>query len=174
MRQRHRGGIPGPPEQHDEAVSGLAENSVEAVDAALTAGADGVEVDVRLSSDGVPVCVHEGDLMRVAGVPAQVGGLTYDQLRRVPLAGGQRIASWGEVAGLVSGRGTLLRVLWDHGVVERADHEGLTVRCWTVNRGLDARLLQIAGVAGVITDDPAALRADISAPTEARVVQAST
>lgn len=48
-------------------------------------------------------------------------------------------------------------VLADHGVVERAARLGLAVCCWTVNRPVDARLLEVAGVAAVITDDVSAL-----------------
>jgi len=55
-------------------------------------------------------------------------------------------------------------VLSDHGVAERARAEGVVLRCWTVNRGLDARLLEIAGVAGVISDRPGALRTEITEP----------
>lgn len=59
-------------------------------------------------------------------------------------------------------------LLADHGVAERAAALRKTIRCWTVNRGIDARLLAIAGVPSVITDDPRRLRAalDGSAPTD--------
>lgn len=49
-------------------------------------------------------------------------------------------------------------VLADHAVVDRAAEAGVAIRCWTVNRPVDARLLDMAGVAAVITDDPGELR----------------
>jgi glycerophosphoryl diester phosphodiesterase len=73
------------------------ENTVAAVEAALAAGADGVEVDVRLTADGVPVCVHDPDLRRIAGLPHRVAATTYADLRRVRLPGGERVASLDEV-----------------------------------------------------------------------------
>jgi glycerophosphoryl diester phosphodiesterase len=51
----------------------------------------------------------------------------------------------------------LAAVLADHEVADRADRDGRVVRCWTVNREVDARLLDVAGVAGVICDDPVRL-----------------
>lgn len=49
-------------------------------------------------------------------------------------------------------------VLADHGIAERAAVAGHVLRCWTVNRSVDARLLGIAGVPAVISDDPGVLR----------------
>lgn len=60
-------------------------------------------------------------------------------------------------------------VLADHGVAERAAERGMVLRCWTVNRSVDARLLDIAGVPAVISDDPAGLRQALAAPSRNRV-----
>lgn len=60
-------------------------------------------------------------------------------------------------------------VLADHGVAERAVEYGMALRCWTVNRPVDARLLAIAGVPAVISDDPTGLRRDLAAPSRNRV-----
>lgn len=56
-------------------------------------------------------------------------------------------------------------VLADHGVAERAAGQRMTLRCWTVNRPVDARLLAIAGVPAVISDDPSGLRQALAAPS---------
>lgn len=56
------------------------ENTVEAVEA-VDGRADGVEVDVRRCGSGELVCVHDADLERIAGVPAQVADLDVAQLR---------------------------------------------------------------------------------------------
>ncbi len=52
----------------------------------------------------------------------------------------------------------LRAALSDHSPVGQAVDAGRAVRCWTVNRPADARLLDIAGVTAVITDDPGGLR----------------
>lgn len=57
-------------------------------------------------------------------------------------------------------------MLADHTVTERAAGLGRTVRCWTVNRAVDARLLEIAGVSGAITDDPQGLRRGLADSSE--------
>lgn len=219
---------------------GPPENTVTAVDTALAAGADGVEVDVRLTADGVAVCLHDPDLLRIAGSPNLVRHLTYDELRRVPLANGDVVPRLEDVIDVVRGRGLLVvevkhdpadrrpiapsvvaalqqaelndgvvfssfsarlldqarrlepqlrralvtgpdlpaaaglhrvvaaghselhahlrAVLADHEIVDRARQQGCRLRCWTVNRDVDARLLAVAGVACFITDDPATMR----------------
>ncbi len=43
-------------------------------------------------------------------------------------------------------------------IVRMAQDNGLQVRAWTVNRGVDARLLRLLGVDAVITDVPGLLR----------------
>jgi glycerophosphoryl diester phosphodiesterase len=45
--------------------------------------------------------------------------------------------------------------LADPQLVTDARRQGLTVRCWTVNRRADAELASVAGVDGIITDHPA-------------------
>jgi len=66
---------------------GVVENALPAFDAAARAGY-GVELDVRLSADGVAVVVHDADLMRVAGRPDLVDGLTAAELAHVRLIDG--------------------------------------------------------------------------------------
>lgn len=223
---------------------GPPENTVSSVETALAAGAEGVEVDVRLTADGVAVCLHDPDLLRVAGFPNLVRQMTYDELRGVPLPNGDVVPRLEDVTEVVRGRGlivvevkhdpadrrpiaavvtTVLRkaglddgvvfssfssrlldharrldprlrralvtgpgvpaaaglhravaaghselhahlrtVLADHEIADRARQHGCRLRCWTVNREVDARLLSIAGVTCLITDDPAAMRSALS------------
>ena len=58
-------------------------------------------------------------------------------------------------------------VLADHSIAERAVRQRVTLRCWTVNRAVDARLLDIAGVSAVITDEPGTLRCALTRPAAA-------
>jgi len=223
---------------------GPAENTVAAVDSALAGGAEGVEVDVRLTADGVAVCLHDPDLLRVAGSPDLVRHLAYDELRRIPLKNDAAVPRLEDVTQVVRGRGLLVvevkqdpadrrpiaasvvailrraelhdrvvfssfssqlldqarrldpqlcralvtgpdlpaaaglhrvvaaghhelhahlrTVLADHEVVDRAGQHGCRLRCWTVNREVDARLLAVAGVGCLITDDPASIRSALS------------
>ncbi len=55
-------------------------------------------------------------------------------------------------------------VLADHTAAERAAADGLTLRAWTVNRPVDAHLLDLVGVAEVITDVPGLLRTALHPP----------
>lgn len=50
---------------------------------AIEVGADGFECDVRLTQDGVPVCFHDRDLRRIAGVKKRIASLTLAQLREI-------------------------------------------------------------------------------------------
>lgn len=92
---------------------GATENTLAAVAAALDAGADGVEVDVRLTADGVAVCVHDADLLRVTGSANLVRRLTYDDLRRLPLRGGDVVPRLEDVTEVVRGRGLLIAEVKD-------------------------------------------------------------
>ena len=81
------------------------ENTVAAVAAALDGGADGVEIDVRLTADGILVCSHDPDLLRLAGTPLPVAGVTARVLRGNPLAGGHLTATLAEVLAAARVRG---------------------------------------------------------------------
>jgi glycerophosphoryl diester phosphodiesterase len=48
---------------------------------AIEVGADGFECDVRLTKDGIPICFHDRDTKRVAGVKKRIAALTLAQLR---------------------------------------------------------------------------------------------
>lgn len=81
------------------------------------------------------------------------------QLSRALITGPLVPATDGLRRAVAAGHGELhahvRSVLADHHVVDRAGRHGVRLRCWTVNREPDARLLAVTGVAGVITDDPA-------------------
>ncbi|QDZ13710.1 glycerophosphodiester phosphodiesterase family protein [Humibacter ginsenosidimutans] len=72
------------------------ENTLEAFAAALDAGADILETDVHASADGVAVICHDDDLSRIAGVDAPVEQLASDELLRLSLVGGGRLATLAE------------------------------------------------------------------------------
>ncbi|CAH1653608.1 glycerophosphodiester phosphodiesterase [Chelatococcus asaccharovorans] len=57
------------------------ENTAAAFSAARGAGAHAIETDVRRTADGALVCVHDADLMRLAGDPRSVSALTFQELR---------------------------------------------------------------------------------------------
>ncbi len=57
------------------------ENSKSAIRKAIEVGADYAEIDVQETADGVIILNHDSDLMRVAGVPAQISAMTLDELR---------------------------------------------------------------------------------------------
>lgn len=57
------------------------ENTAEAFRAAATIGADLVETDLRLSADGALVCLHDADLLRLAGDPRRVAETDLATLR---------------------------------------------------------------------------------------------
>jgi glycerophosphoryl diester phosphodiesterase len=69
------------------------ENTLDAFAAALEAGADILETDVHSSADGVAVICHDDDLSRIAGVDVPVERLTWDELSRLELVGGGRLAT---------------------------------------------------------------------------------
>ncbi|HUR99161.1 MAG TPA: glycerophosphodiester phosphodiesterase family protein [Pyrinomonadaceae bacterium] len=58
------------------------ENTISAFKKAIDSGADGIEFDVRLSKDRVPVVIHDPTLTRTAGIDAQVGDLTAEELSK--------------------------------------------------------------------------------------------
>lgn len=59
------------------------ENTVFAFALAMDRDSDGIELDVRLTSDKQVVCVHDSDLLRVAGSPAVVAESTLAELQKI-------------------------------------------------------------------------------------------
>lgn len=66
---------------HRGASAYAQEGSTASVEKAADLGADMVEVDIRVTLDDVPVIAHDANLMRVFGVPGDVGQLTLAELR---------------------------------------------------------------------------------------------
>ncbi|MEO0881713.1 MAG: glycerophosphodiester phosphodiesterase family protein [Pseudomonadota bacterium] len=63
---------------------GAPENSLAAFHTAANAGF-GMEFDVRLSADGIPVCFHDADLNRMAGLEDLVADCTAETLTQTKL-----------------------------------------------------------------------------------------
>ncbi len=69
------------------------ENTLLAFASALAIGVTHLETDVHASADGISVISHDADLLRTAGVPARVDGLTLGQLQKIDLGQGQTLPS---------------------------------------------------------------------------------
>jgi glycerophosphoryl diester phosphodiesterase len=82
---------------HRGASARATENTAEAVELAAELGADAVEIDVQLARCGKLVVFHDDSLERLTGVRAAVSERSLDQLRRLPLIGGGRIAGLDEI-----------------------------------------------------------------------------
>ncbi|ATG40761.1 glycerophosphodiester phosphodiesterase family protein [Phaeobacter piscinae] len=93
---------------------GRPENSRAAILAAIEAGY-GIEMDLQLSSDGRAMVFHDYNLERLAEGAGLVADHTRDQLRAIPLKGGdgECIPDLAEVLDLVDGRVPLLIELKD-------------------------------------------------------------
>lgn len=63
----------------DEAL----ENTAVSIVRAIEVGVDVVEIDVRLTGDRCPICLHDDNLLRVAGVDAIVSKLSYAEVKRL-------------------------------------------------------------------------------------------
>ncbi len=59
------------------------EASRAAYQGAIEVGADGFECDVRLTKDSIPICIHDRDTKRIAGVKKRVASLTLKELRSI-------------------------------------------------------------------------------------------
>lgn len=73
------------------------ENTLEAFVRAADLGADGIELDVQRCATGEVVVFHDADLVRLAGRPERVTGLSLAALRSVRLEGGGGIPTLEEV-----------------------------------------------------------------------------
>ncbi len=89
---------------HRCAAGEALENTLSALRRALEAGVDIVEVDVQVTRDGVPVLSHDESLARIAGVDVNVRESTWDELSRVALPGGERLARLDEFLEAIRGR----------------------------------------------------------------------
>lgn len=96
---------------------------------------------------------------------SQARGL-HPRLRRALVTGPDVPAAAGLHRAVAAGHAELhahiRTVLADHEIASRARQYACRLRCWTVNREVDARLLTIAGVQSLITDDPATMHSALT------------
>lgn len=87
---------------------GIPENSLAAFSRAVEHGF-GIELDVQLSADGVIMVFHDYNLKRMTGCDKLLSDLTYEELRKLCLNGGnEKIPTLSEVLDLVCGRVPIL------------------------------------------------------------------
>ncbi len=67
---------------HRGASADFPEHTRAAYLAAIEQGVDGFECDLRLTKDAVPILWHDSNLKRNAGLPGDVAGLTYSEIKR--------------------------------------------------------------------------------------------
>lgn len=104
------------------------ENSIPSITGAIEKGIQSVELDVQLTKDGVAVLHHDLNLKRVAGVPARVSDLTYEQLSELAIGMDEhmvpiRIPMLGEALVEAEGRIKLLLDLKPYGPGEELAQE---------------------------------------------------
>ncbi len=88
---------------HRCAAGEATENTLSALRRAVEDGADLVEVDVQVTRDGVPVLSHDENLRRVAGVDLDVRSASWEEVARVELPGGERVARLDEFLEAIHG-----------------------------------------------------------------------
>ena len=86
------------------------ENTLPAMRACFEAGADGLEVDLRLSADGVLAVCHDVDLSRLTGLPTEVSGTSFAELRASCAGRGVPLARAEEVLAVAAGRPVALEL----------------------------------------------------------------
>jgi glycerophosphoryl diester phosphodiesterase len=67
------------------------ENSWSAFEKAIEAGAQRIELDVQQTKDGELVVVHDENLLRTAGVDAEIIDLNGEEIRKIKLNNGEAI-----------------------------------------------------------------------------------
>jgi len=80
------------------------ENTLRSVRRALDLGVDQVEVDVHLTRDGRLVVIHDETVDRTTDGQGRVGGLTFEEVRRLDAGKEERVPTLQEVLGLTLGR----------------------------------------------------------------------
>ncbi|MBJ3762866.1 hypothetical protein ILP92_08925 [Maribius pontilimi] len=84
---------------HRGAAEGCAENSIEAVERAAAMGFTHLETDIQSTSDRVAVLFHDDRTDRLLGRRGTISDLSWDELSRMELSGGGRVARLDEVLG---------------------------------------------------------------------------
>ena len=87
------------------------ENSLSALRQAIADGADYAEIDVQTTRDGRVILHHDGDFMRMAGVPGRVEEMTLEEVRDLEIGSlfsegfaGERVATLEEAIAVCRGR----------------------------------------------------------------------
>ena len=80
------------------------ENTLSSFRAGLAAGIRAFELDVHVTRDGVPVVFHDHSLRRLTGDRRRIASCTWAQLRRLRVAGCERIPRLADVLQLLRGR----------------------------------------------------------------------
>jgi glycerophosphoryl diester phosphodiesterase len=76
---------------HRGASAETPENTLAAFRRALALGVDGIELDVHVTRDGIPVVFHDDDLRRLTGTRGRIGQKSWAELKRLRVAGTERI-----------------------------------------------------------------------------------
>ena len=72
---------------HRGSSNAAPENTLEALEQAILDMADFAEIDVQETRDGVVILMHDASLRRTTGARAQVGELTYAQIKELDAGG---------------------------------------------------------------------------------------
>lgn len=80
------------------------ENTLASFRAGLAAGIRAFELDAHVTRDGVPVAFHDHSLRRLTGDRRRIASCTWAQLRRLRVAGTERIPRLVDVLRLLRGR----------------------------------------------------------------------
>ena len=88
---------------HAGAAAHAPANSLKSLALALELGMDMVEFDVRPCRDAL-VLLHDDDLSHISNRPGLVSQQTLDELRKIDLGGGERIATLAEAVDLIKDR----------------------------------------------------------------------
>jgi glycerophosphoryl diester phosphodiesterase len=103
-------------------AEGPAENTLAAFAAAAREGADGVELDARLAASGELVVFHDATLARMTGGAdtRALADLSFAELRRVELPGGERVPLVADALALAREAGIAVNVEIKHDAPDRA------------------------------------------------------
>ncbi|MCL5789897.1 MAG: hypothetical protein M1290_05485 [Candidatus Thermoplasmatota archaeon] len=69
------------------------ENTITAFKKAEELGVDAIECDIHLTKDDHIVISHDPDLKRMAGIDRRISEMSFDEISKVSLKGGERIPS---------------------------------------------------------------------------------
>lgn len=67
------------------------ENTMGAFRKVQELGVDAIEIDIHATSDGKLIVIHDPDLNRIAGIDRFVSDMTYEEVSKVELQGGERV-----------------------------------------------------------------------------------